>query len=196
MFEIFNRLNSGGVNLSAQELRMSLYDSPFLLRLLKMNRNDEWRRLLQREEPDVRVLDVEILLRCFALLLWSDQYRPSMVKFLNRFAAHCKSFASARIDELERWFHEFLRACKSLPDNAFMVAETSRFNLALFEAAFAEMLRPKLSDANEPVAEVKMARLMALDEDGAFRAALQQGTTKQENVRARLQRAKEVLHGE
>ena len=30
MFEIFNRLNSGGMNLSPQEIRMSLYHSDFL----------------------------------------------------------------------------------------------------------------------------------------------------------------------
>ena len=89
MFEVFNRLNSGGVNLTAQELRASLYDSNFMRRLLQMNRRAEWRRLLSRSEPDVRFKDVEILLRAFSLLTYIDNYSPSMVKFLNRYAGHC-----------------------------------------------------------------------------------------------------------
>ena len=194
MFEIFNRLNSGGVNLSAQELRMSLYDSEFMLRLLKMNKKPSWRRLLQRKEHDVRFKDVEILLRSFALLLWLDQYKPSMVKFLNRFAGHCKKeFSPERIDQLEQLFDEFLEATSNLPDNAFLVSESSRFNMALFEVVFAEALRVKLSDHTVAVAPLCPDDISEIDQDQTFRDALKEGTTKPEKVRARLQSAKDIL---
>ena len=195
MFEIFNRLNSGGVNLSAQELRMSLYNSAFLRRLLKMNRKSSWRRLLQREELDVRFKDVEILLRSFALLLWIHEYNPSMVKFLNRFARHCQPFNSERIDQLERLFDEFLEACSNLPDRVFMVNGSSRFNMALFEVVFAETLRAKLGDEAIAVGTLRPEDISAIDHEPMFREALMEGTTKPEKVRARLQSAKNILVG-
>lgn len=194
MFEVFNRLNSGGVNLSAQELRMSLYDSGFLRLLLKLNRWSGWRRLLPRKQPDVRFKDVEFLLRSFALLLWIDEYRPSMVRFLNRFARHCKrTFDSEMIDEIGRLFSQFLEACSDLPDRAFMVNGTSRFNMPLFEVVFAEALRPQLSDRSSAVGALRLEDISAIDRDEVFREALKEGTTKPDKVKARLQSARQIL---
>ena len=194
MFEVFNRLNSGGVNLSDQELRMSLYDSGFLRQLLKMNRWPNWRRLLQREEPDVRFKDVEILLRSFALLLWIDEYRPSMVKFLNRFSGHCKRrFDSEMIDKVEYLFRIFLAACSNLPDRAFIVNGSSRFNVPLFEVVFAEFLRPQLADSSVAVGTLHFENIATIDHDPKFRDALQEGTTKPDKVNARLQSARNIL---
>ena len=195
MFEVFNRLNSGGVNLSAQELRMSLYDSDFLRRLLKLNRWPQWRRLLPRHEPDVRFKDVEILLRSFALLLWIDEYRPSMVTFLNRFSGHCKrSFGFEMIDRVESLFSGFLDACSDLPDRAFMVSGTSRFNVPLFEVVFAESLRPQLPASSIAIATLCPRDILAIDQDTAFREALKEGTTKPDKVKARLHSARNILH--
>ena len=70
MFEIFNRLNSGGVNLNSQEIRMSLYSSNFLKEMLKMNENVVWRKLiLNKENKDLRLKDVESILSLFGMLL-------------------------------------------------------------------------------------------------------------------------------
>ena len=43
IFEIFNRLNSGGMNLTPQEIRISLYHSHFYEMLQKLNLTLEWR---------------------------------------------------------------------------------------------------------------------------------------------------------
>ena len=76
IYEIFGRLNSGGVNLTPQEIRMSLYHSRFYDMLARINGSKEWRRLLNSKEPDVRMKDVEVLLRLFAMLIDSTDYRP------------------------------------------------------------------------------------------------------------------------
>jgi len=194
MFEIFNRLNSGGMNLSAQELRMSLYKSEFLDLLLKLNTRPMWRRLLQRPEPDIRFKDVEILLRSFALLLWFNEYRPSMVKFLNRFSRHCKyTFDLEMINKVEHLFLGFLDACSNLPDEAFLVNGSSRFNMPLFEVVFAEVLRPRLDDASTPIPNLCLANISAIDKNSTFRDALKEGTTSPVKVRSRLLIAKSVL---
>ncbi|MCV4593575.1 DUF262 domain-containing protein, partial [Escherichia coli] len=72
MFEIFNRLNSGGVNLAPQEIRMSLYHSEFLEMLLNLNEHPHWRLILAKKVIDVRLNDVEALLRSFAMVIYLD----------------------------------------------------------------------------------------------------------------------------
>ena len=92
MFEIFNRLNSGGVMLTPQEIRTSLYHSKFYDLLYQLNARPEWQRLLGVTESDLHMKDVEVLLRGFALLIDGARYSPSMVKFLNTFSIEPSRF--------------------------------------------------------------------------------------------------------
>ncbi|MGE5297365.1 MAG: DUF262 domain-containing protein, partial [Solirubrobacterales bacterium] len=91
MYEVFNRLNTGGINLKPQEIRTSMYHSPFYELLYHMNSLPGWRRFLPLNEPDLHMKDVEILLRGFAMLIDGENYAPSMVKFLNQFSRKCRS---------------------------------------------------------------------------------------------------------
>ena len=77
IYEIFNRLNTGGVNLRQQEIRASMFHSKFYMMLYKINTTEDWRRILNSPEPDLNLKDVEIILRGFAMLINGDNYsRP------------------------------------------------------------------------------------------------------------------------
>lgn len=102
IFEIFNRLNSGGVNLTPQEIRISLYHSRFYEMLQKLNLVPEWRRILGLPQPDLHMKDLEIVLRGFAMFMDGENYRPSMASFLNRFSNQCRNISEERIRELKR----------------------------------------------------------------------------------------------
>lgn len=69
MYEVFNRLNTGGVNLRPQEIRTSMYHSKFYEMLYHANMNQVWRGFIGSTEPDLHMKDIEILLRAFAMLL-------------------------------------------------------------------------------------------------------------------------------
>src|SRR5205085_3716910 len=77
IYEMFNRLNTGGINLTSQEIRASLYHSPFYKMLYKTNILPEWRRLLGIAETDLHMRDIEILLRSIAMLIEGDTYSSS-----------------------------------------------------------------------------------------------------------------------
>ena len=85
MYEVFNRLNTGGINLKPQEIRTSMYHSSFYEMLYRANSLPAWRHVLANQEPDLHMKDVEILLRAFALLIEGEKYAPSMVKFKSVF---------------------------------------------------------------------------------------------------------------
>lgn len=98
-YEIFNRLNSGGINLNGQEIRMSLYSSKFLNLLVELNKNSIWRKFFGKQNPDNRLKDIELILRFFAMLIAGGKevhssypqtnkilYQNSILSFLNNFA--------------------------------------------------------------------------------------------------------------
>ena len=136
IFEIFNRLNSGGVSLRPQEIRTSMYHSDFYRMLYRINAKDiTWRRLLGSSDPDLHMKDIEILLRGFAMLVDRDKYASSMVRFLNQFSFSCRALSPAKNEYLERLLSSFLKSCAGLPDDVFMT-KRGRFNVALYEAVF------------------------------------------------------------
>jgi uncharacterized protein with ParB-like and HNH nuclease domain len=96
IYEVFNRLNTGGVNLRPQEIRTSMYHSRFYEMLYSINSESRWRSILGSPVPDLHMKDIEILLRGFAMLIDGKSYSPSMVRFLNRFSRSCESVPDQR----------------------------------------------------------------------------------------------------
>lgn len=194
MYEIFNRLNTGGINLKPQEIRTSMYHSRFYKMLYRLNAKQTWRNLLPVKEPDLHMKDVEILLRGFALLVDGANYAPSMVKFLNQFSKKCRAFSEERINYLADLLESFLVVCQGLPADAFLNKKNRRFHVALFEAVFAAVCASPLGmKALLGANAFSSAQLLQLENDVAFSSALLEGTTQSRNVKTRLERAKAIL---
>ncbi|MGO9060964.1 MAG: DUF262 domain-containing protein [Candidatus Binataceae bacterium] len=193
MYEVFNRLNTGGINLKPQEIRTSMYHSSFYEMLYRANSLPAWRHVLANQEPDLHMKDVEILLRAFALLIQGEKYAPSMVKFLNQFSRNCRSMSAEQIRYLSDLLESFLKACVGLPDDAFLNKKNSRFNVALFEAAFAAVCGPPFAKKKLLEGSVSSSKLGELESDKQFLDALIEGTTQTKNVKMRIERAKTLL---
>jgi hypothetical protein len=192
IFEIFNRLNSGGMNLTPQEIRISLYHSNFYEMLQKLNLLPAWRHLLGLPQPDLHMKDLEIVLRGFAMFMEGDNYRPSMASFLNRFSSQCRNISGERLTELKELFEKFLASCSSLPPKAFYGKASGKFNILLFEAVFAAQARA-LHDGSG--SQIEPSRLDSLKEDEEFIEATQKSTTDKSNVLMRLAKARELVTG-
>ena len=192
IFEIFNRLNSGGMNLTPQEIRISLYHSPFYEMLQRLNLNLGWRHILGLPQPDLHMKDLEIVLRGFAMFMEGHNYRPSMASFLNRFSSQCRVTSGERLTELKGIFEKFVDSCSSLPPRAFYGKSSGKFNILLFESVFAAQAR-SLHDGTGK--QIEPSRLDSLKEDNDFIAATQKSTTDKANVLMRLERAQELVIG-
>ena len=193
MYEIFNRLNSGGERLRPQEIRLCLYHSDFYDMLERINTESVWRRFIQNNEPDLHMRDIEMLLRVFAMLVDSERYAPSMIKFLNRFSKDAKSNTSERNKYLERLFKSFLKASEHLSDDTFINKGNGRINIALIEAVF--FAACKGSHAKDELVKraLDAERIQELKTDAEFVTAASVSTTSRNNVNIRLQRGMAIL---
>jgi hypothetical protein len=193
IYEIFNRLNSGGTNLNQAEIRLTLYHSEFYKMLCKINNLPEWRRLLRQPEPTLHMEDVEILLRSFAFLSASDNYTSPLKKFLNQFAKKCQSHTEKQNRYLEKLFKNFLVACKELPDDIFF-SRTNRFSTALFEAIFTVTCKAAFHQQKYLRTKLSQNKIELLKNDKRFINTLRQGgTLNKTNVVKRLQRATKIM---
>lgn len=184
IYEMFSRLNTGGVNLRPQEIRASLYHSEFYSLLFRWNHlNSNWRKLVGRPEPDLHMKDIEALLRSSSMFVDGEAYRPSMASFLNKFSKKAAKFTSEQVSSLERelvWF--FDHACSELPADAFQTRE-GRFSVTLLESVFGAAIGRRTSDGDGILEATKIVDLRDSSEFRGFTEARSGDTA---NVKGRL----------
>ena len=192
MYEIFNRLNSGGINLTPQEIRRCTFDSAFYDMLYRTNTEPKWRKLVGRDVPDIHMKDVEILLRGFAMLINEDSYRPSMVKFLNKFSQDAKAFDKHQLSTFQMLLESFLASCEDLSSNAFHSTQ-GRFSPMIFESVFVAVCRNPYAKSRSVEGKIISDSLDCLKNNPMFQGATQSQTTSRVNVKTRLEVAREIL---
>lgn len=128
--QVFERLNTGGVILSHQEIRNSLYQGKFNDLLLTVARNsifrsawgvqqyseEEERQLsdeLAKNRSYVMMRDVEIALRFFALR-HAEQYQRGMKGFLDLYMVRARSFTDEDIAFLKALFEKTMELGHSI----------------------------------------------------------------------------------
>lgn len=189
IYEMFNRLNTGGINLTPQEVRSGLYHSAFFDELFRLNMDPRWRKLIGQREPDLHMRDIEVLLRGIALWSEGDSYAPSMVKFLNRFSKAAQSFDASRIRDIANQVDWFLNASQSVPRSAFLTRQ-QRFSLPLFESVFAAAcnLRGQIGSS-----DLDQSQVQAIAGDEDFIKYSSEQTTTTSNVKGRLGVGRRIL---
>lgn len=192
MFEIFNRLNSGGVVLTPQEIRTSLYHSTFYNQLYKLNLNSNWRRVINKPDPDIHMKDVEILLRGFALLLNSENYSPSMTRFLNQFSKKSRSYKEDSLNYFKQLFENFCDYVSSLNPNMF-ISTNGRFSITVFESIFVSLCIKAVLNQTFEFSKTTNEKIEKLKTNQEFITATQTNTAGKKNVETRLKLAKEIL---
>lgn len=108
MFQIFERLNSGGVSLSQQEIRRSIYYGSIVNFLEEINKTHKWREILHKDEPDLRMRDVEMILRFFSLSEHWKDYDDSMKDFINGYMSINRNLNKNKELELTKKFNSVI----------------------------------------------------------------------------------------
>ncbi|MGD1700462.1 DUF262 domain-containing protein [Dapis sp. BLCC M229] len=122
--QTFERLNTGGVDLSKQEVRHCLYHGKFDELLLELSRNpifaEAWGIPTQNDDPDLeknnlykKMEDAELVLRFFALRN-KDYFRGQMEDFLNFYMIKSTQFSDKDIESLREIFLETIELANQL----------------------------------------------------------------------------------
>ena len=104
IFEIFERLNTGGMPLVQQEIRNSMVRGNIIKFLKELNAHKSWRELLDSDEPDDRLMDIEFILRFFALYRNWKNYKRPMKDFITDYMEENKNLPREEIHKLRDLF--------------------------------------------------------------------------------------------
>ncbi len=101
IYQIFERLNSGGTQLTPHEIRVALYAGPLIDNMEDLNQDPNWRELYGKKSARIR--DQELVMRILALFIKAEFYSKPLKGFLNNFAADHR-FVSTEVRDAGQLF--------------------------------------------------------------------------------------------
>ena len=142
-YNIFKRINTGGLPLSRQEIRNALNVGPATQLLADLARSAAFLKVADSSIQDKRGSDQECILRFIAFTLFPDtgyreHERLGSDKFLNDTMAHINKMPLNKLDKLKESFKKAMEAAyKIFGESAFRRAYKGRYlgriNMILFE---------------------------------------------------------------
>lgn len=142
IYHVFERLNTGGRKLTAQEIRSAIYIGDLNQLIRNLNDYSKWRELFGKKNN--RLKDEEMILRFFAMYESLEKYTKPLKDFLNKYNSKNKKISTEKIEELS---DVFIRSCDIAFDffgkNAFRPDRV--FNAAAFEVLMVGIAR-RLND--------------------------------------------------
>jgi Protein of unknown function DUF262 len=186
VYEVFQRLNTGGKKLTPQEVRSAVHHSGRIRDLLgELNKYPRWREIYGPEDPRMR--DQELILRFLALLNEGGSYQKPMVNFLNGYMGKNKNLGGQEAAVMTGSFCSAIDLLlQSIGNHAFRPVRA--LNAAVFDSV---MVGSAKRLANGPVLDIPAFR-QAYDGlliDQSYLEACGRGTASGERVRTRLERA-------
>lgn len=116
-FDVFERLNTNSTKLSTQELRNCIFrgDMNDLCRELSEDTNFLYLRNVQ--EPDLRMRDIEMILRFFAFYERMQEYKGSLKSFLDLYQSNGSKLDQNKRTELKEIFTRVMGDVKTVFGN-------------------------------------------------------------------------------
>jgi len=183
IYQVFERLNSGGKKLNPQEIRSAVHHSGGMRELLRdLNKNADWRAIYGPE--DGRMRDQELVLRFLAFYYDAATYKSPLVNFLNAFMGRHKKIESALALEMKRAFSETIRLIhEAIGASAFRPVRA--LNAAVFDSVMVGLARRFSRGPITSLQELK-ARYEELLRNQQFLDACGRGTAGEERVKTRI----------
>lgn len=203
MFQIFERINTSGVSLNDQEVRNCVYQGAMNTRLFELNQKKEWRVLFGKVTQDNRMIDLELILRFFAMnkpeIYLSNEKNFVLKKILNDEMANNRSES----EYLDRICDDFVNTIefiyKYFGEEAFynLQNDLQKIRKRLYPTVYDSLMIATsiaLSKGFNPAGEDLKARRMAMLKDESYRESITQGTMTVEHIQTRIQRALKIVY--
>lgn len=190
IYHIFERLNTGGMNLNAMEIRRCVYYGDLMDLLSELNEYPIWRKIIGKNKIDKRLRDLELILRVLSLENSWQQYEKPMKTFLNSYLIKFKNMDNdARIEEISRIRKNFIETCNTIdsyfPDKPFNLR--GRMNYAALDSIFVTIL--EAIDIQDDLTE----RYETLIQDKVFSESISISTSDDKVLKTRFSRCHDIL---
>ena len=139
VYSIFERLNSGGTQLTPHEIRMSVYSGKLADKINDLNNDEKWRSLY-KGDLQKRSRDHELISRIIAMYLKRNEYRGKQKEYLNNFYREYRNLDLPEIQESIERFSQVLDIVHPLGPKVFRTPGTSNVNAAWTEALIASIM--------------------------------------------------------
>ncbi|TSC55196.1 MAG: hypothetical protein LiPW30_662 [Parcubacteria group bacterium LiPW_30] len=187
IFEIFERLNTGGMPLNEQEIRRCVVRGKINSFIEELNLYPNWRKLLKKESPDARMKDIEMILRFFALWQnWKD-YKKPMKDFVTEFMRKNKDISDEKQTEYSQVFKDVVdKIYTNVGEDAFRLK--AGINIAIFDSIMAALALIGVNNTND-----LKSKITILKTNNAYLDSVSKSTTDSDRVEARMKLAIQTL---
>ena len=139
VYQIFERLNTGGTQLNPMEIRRAIFRGKANSLLDTLNLNKDWRELIGKSDLDPRFRDMELVLRVLALADNWRGYSKPMKKFITARMEVLDKASDAEINHLEEQFNITCKVIRTeLGERPFHLRQ--RLNLAALDSVMASSI--------------------------------------------------------
>lgn len=208
-FEVFERLNTGGVKLNAQEIRNSAFRGPMNDLILELSENIHFRKLLNIKNPKTSKIvqymrDCELILRFFALKDCWRRFPGSLKQTLNKFMEDNQKADAVIIENFKNQFIKTLDLVEQLfGEHAFHRYDTKKSNwvqrqilASLFDAQMLACY--ELSNSDIPPIRYSIANedLKKIFNEKDFLDAIGAGTNQKSKIINRVEKIINIVQKE
>ncbi|MEC0902423.1 MULTISPECIES: DUF262 domain-containing protein [Bacillus] len=196
LFQIFERINTGGRSLSSQEIRNCLYHNELNKVLIELNNNEDWRYIYDVDKYD-RMNDIEHILRFLALkapeVREKMQGQVLLKRYLSEFMGNEEKWKSTNI--LEEFKLDFTRTIhylrKHFERNTFK--NKSNMKSTIFDSIAIATCHALNQDKLPDKLESDTIKKLLSDDDYILYSTVR--TTNYEHINKRIDIASKILYG-
>ena len=206
LYQIFERINTGGRALGAQEIRNCVYQGKLNSLLIDVNKNADWRHFVG-DTVDSRMRDMELILRFLALntdeIKNAAKGNVSLKKLLNEYMGDKKNNTDAAINAQRDTFESTIKFIKeNIGDSAFyniVAGEPGKIRKRFYPTIFDSLMVATAIALEQlgtgiPTDNLEAKRLDILQDEN-FRKFISEGTMQTESIQGRIALLLEGLYG-
>ncbi|KOP31392.1 hypothetical protein ADM98_00640 [Exiguobacterium sp. BMC-KP] len=176
---VFERLNTGGMELSPHEIRNAIYPSEFNSTINKLSELSPFRKMINNSDDElIRMEDRELILRFFAFKAAINcNYRRGIKNTLDSFAIKAKEFTDDETDASFDYFESLISAVYDIyGDKAFKKTKNGKFEKMIYDTVMLSISKlldeeinlKNLKEIDSVAAKNEFIRLKKADFNGKY----------------------------
>lgn len=201
MYQIFERINTGGRTLKPQEIRNCVYQGEFNKLLFDLNSNESWRNIVGKKE-NPRMQDIELILRFFSLKeFYLDDQKPTQINLIHFLNTYMGKYQHIDQDQYDNYKKEFTDVIELLNNNiGIHCFRNLKKNKDVFNKKVSPtildsvMIATKLAIDNNTKIENLKERYIKLCKNEKYINVTTQHTTNTNNIIERIDLAYKILY--